>query len=68
MERFQTLFAEGGRLPIKRTAEPSEIAGPIVFLLSERNTCISSATIVVGGGLTSAIRRSSPTDLPIGAG
>lgn len=52
---FKSQFAETGRLPIKRTAEPAEIAGPIVFLLSPRNTYMSGATVVVDGGLTSTI-------------
>ena len=54
-EWFQTQFVESGRLPIARTAEPSEIAEPIAFLLSERNTYISGETLVVDGGLTSTM-------------
>lgn len=52
---FKTQYATTGRLPIGRGAEPAELAGPIVFLLSERNTYISGATLMVDGGLTSTI-------------
>ena len=54
-EWFKNDFAGSGRLPIARSAEPSEIAGPIVFLLSDRNTYISGETLVVDGGMTSSI-------------
>ncbi|MFF1832500.1 SDR family NAD(P)-dependent oxidoreductase [Paenarthrobacter sp. NPDC058040] len=54
-EEFKTDFVNNGRLPIARTAEPSEVAEPIAFLLSERNTYISGATLVVDGGLTSTM-------------
>lgn len=52
---FKEQFASTGRLPIGRTAKPTEIAGPIAFLLSDRNTYISGETLVVDGGLSSTI-------------
>ncbi|MGC7100681.1 SDR family NAD(P)-dependent oxidoreductase [Amycolatopsis lurida] len=52
---FKTDFVDNGRLPIGRTADPSEVAAAIVFLLSDRNTYISGATLVVDGGLTSTM-------------
>ncbi|MGY6655419.1 SDR family NAD(P)-dependent oxidoreductase [Amycolatopsis sp. TRM77291] len=52
---FTTGFVDSGRLPIGRTSEPVEIAGPIVFLLSERNTYISGETLVVDGGMLASI-------------
>lgn len=52
---FKNDFAGSGRLPIGRTAEPTEIAAPIVFLLSDRNTYISGETLVVDGGMTSTV-------------
>ncbi|MFB7329213.1 SDR family NAD(P)-dependent oxidoreductase [Streptomyces sp. NPDC056190] len=52
---FQTDFVDNGRLPIGRTSEPEEIAAPIAFLLSDRNTYISGTTLMVDGGSTSSI-------------
>jgi NAD(P)-dependent dehydrogenase (short-subunit alcohol dehydrogenase family) len=52
-EEFAALI-KYGHLPIGRTAEPEEIAGPLVFLLSERNTYLSGATVVVDGGMTAS--------------
>lgn len=52
---FQRDFVDSGRLPIGRTAEPEEVATSIVFLLSERNTYISGATLFVDGGITSSL-------------
>ena len=52
---FKTVYVDGGQLPIGRTAEPAEIAAPIAFLLSERNTYISGTVLVVDGGLTSTL-------------
>lgn len=54
-EAFQTDYVNTGRLPIGRTADPAEVAEPIAFLLSERNTYISGTTLVVDGGLTSTM-------------
>ncbi|MFF1831066.1 SDR family NAD(P)-dependent oxidoreductase [Paenarthrobacter sp. NPDC058040] len=53
-EYFRSLV-ENRHLPISRTSAPEEIAGPIAFLLSDRNTYISGATLVVDGGLTTAL-------------
>jgi len=38
-------------VPLKRVAPPSEIAGPVVFLLSGSSSYITGATIDVNGGL-----------------
>jgi len=39
-------------IPMKRMAEPSEIAEVIAFLCSDKNTYITGQTIVVDGGFT----------------
>lgn len=52
---FKTDYVDNGRLPIGRTADPSEVAAAIAFLLSDRNTYISGATLVVDGGLTATM-------------
>lgn len=41
------------RIPLKRTANPEEIANVILFLLSDLSSYITGETIVVDGGLTS---------------
>ena len=49
---FKDNYVESGRLPVRRAAEPSEIAGVVSFLVSEDNTYTNGARIVVDGGLT----------------
>jgi len=39
-------------IPVKRLAEPREIADLVVFLGSERNTYITGQTVVIDGGYT----------------
>ncbi len=41
------------RIPLRRTADPEEIANVILFLLSDLSSYITGETIVVDGGLTS---------------
>ena len=49
---FKHNYVESGRLPVRRAAEPSEIAGVVSFLVSDNNTYTNGARIVVDGGLT----------------
>ena len=49
---FKDNYVESGRLPVRRAAEPSEIAGVVSFLVSEDNSYTNGARIVVDGGLT----------------
>ena len=49
---FKDNYVESGRLPVRRAAEPSEIAGVVSFLVSEDNTYTNGARVVVDGGLT----------------
>ncbi len=39
-------------IPLKRFAEPSEIANLVEFLISDRNTYVTGQTIVIDGGFT----------------
>ena len=39
-------------IPLKRIAQPMEIANPIVFLLSSESSFITGASLVVDGGKT----------------
>lgn len=45
-----------GLCPMKRSAEPEEIARPAVFLASSDASYITGAALVVDGGLTAGIR------------
>lgn len=41
-----------GRIPVKRFAEPDEIAYPILFLASDASTYMTGSELVVDGGMT----------------
>ena len=49
---FRQGYVESGRLPVRRPAEPQEMASVIAFLLSADNTYVSGARIVADGALT----------------
>ena len=49
---FRDNYVESRRLPVKRAAEPAEIAAVVAFLVSLDNTYTNGARIVVDGGLT----------------
>jgi NAD(P)-dependent dehydrogenase (short-subunit alcohol dehydrogenase family) len=49
---FKDSYVGSGRLPVRRAAEPSEIAAVVSFLVSKDNTYTNGARIVVDGGLT----------------
>jgi NAD(P)-dependent dehydrogenase (short-subunit alcohol dehydrogenase family) len=49
---FREGFIENGRLPVRRPAEPGDIASVVAFLVSAENTYVSGARIVADGALT----------------
>jgi 3-oxoacyl-[acyl-carrier protein] reductase len=51
-DAFRDGYLASGRLPLRRPAEPREIASVIAFLVSRDNSYVSGARVVVDGGLT----------------
>ena len=49
---FRTRYVEGGLLPLRRPAEPAEVAATVAHLVSDDNTYVTGARLVVDGGLT----------------
>jgi 3-oxoacyl-[acyl-carrier protein] reductase len=45
-------YVASGRLPVRRPAEPSEVASVVSYLVASDNTYVSGARIVVDGALT----------------
>jgi len=49
---FRSLFASQLSIPMKRVADPMEIAYGIVFLISDESSFITGSELVMDGGLT----------------
>lgn len=49
---FRSVYVEGGRIPLRRAADPNEIAPAVAFLASQANTYITGAVLTVDGGLS----------------
>ena len=49
---FQQQYVQSGRLPLRRSARPDEIAPAVAFLSDRANTYITGQSLVVDGGLT----------------
>ena len=52
-EPFRRAYVEEGRLPLRRSATPAEVAECILWLAGPRNTYVTGQTVTVDGGLTS---------------
>jgi 3-oxoacyl-[acyl-carrier protein] reductase len=48
---FRQVYVEHRKLPLRRPAEPPEVAAAIAHLVSENNTYVTGATLAVDGGL-----------------
>jgi NAD(P)-dependent dehydrogenase (short-subunit alcohol dehydrogenase family) len=48
---FRQIYLENGRLPLRRPAEPAEIAATVSHLVSAGNTYLTGQRLVVDGGL-----------------
>jgi NAD(P)-dependent dehydrogenase (short-subunit alcohol dehydrogenase family) len=52
-EPFRRTYVEEGRLPLRRSATPAEIADCILWLAGPGNTYVAAQTVTIDGGLTS---------------
>lgn len=51
-EWFRSIYVQHGRLPLRRPAQPDEIARTVAFLASPANTYITGQVLTADGGLT----------------
>jgi 3-oxoacyl-[acyl-carrier protein] reductase len=51
-EWFRTVYLEHRKLPLRRPAEPPEIAAHAAWLCSEQNTYLTGQVVTVDGGVT----------------
>lgn len=51
-EPFHDVYVKHGRLPLRRQAEPAEVAPHVAWLASEQNTYLTGQVVTVDGGLT----------------
>ena len=49
---FHDVYVKHGKLPLRRSAEPWEIARHVAWLASEKNTYLTGQVVTVDGGLT----------------
>ena len=49
---FSTVYLEHGKLPLRRYAEPAEIAAQVAWLASDRNSYVTGHVLTVDGGVT----------------
>jgi NAD(P)-dependent dehydrogenase (short-subunit alcohol dehydrogenase family) len=51
-EWFRSIYVDNGKLPLRRYAEPAEIAAQVAWLASDQNTYVTGQVLTVDGGLT----------------
>jgi len=49
---FRDIYQGHGKLPLRRAAEPDEVASAVGYLVSGANTYCTGQRLVVDGGLT----------------
>lgn len=50
---FRSIYVEAGKVPMRRPADPSEIAAHAAWLCADGNTYLTGQVVTVDGGLTS---------------
>ncbi len=51
-EAFRSIYIDRGKLPLRRYAEPHEIAAHVAWLASDQNTYVTGQVLTVDGGVT----------------
>jgi NAD(P)-dependent dehydrogenase (short-subunit alcohol dehydrogenase family) len=51
-EAFRDVYIERGKIPMRRHAQPAEIAAHVAWLASSENTYMTGQVVTVDGGLT----------------
>jgi 3-oxoacyl-[acyl-carrier protein] reductase len=51
-DAFREIYVEHGKLPLRRPAEPAEIAVHAAWLCSSENTYLTGQVVTVDGGVT----------------
>jgi 3-oxoacyl-[acyl-carrier protein] reductase len=51
-ERFRSIYVDAGRLPLRRAAQPDEVARHVLWLASSANTYLTGQVVTIDGGLT----------------
>jgi NAD(P)-dependent dehydrogenase (short-subunit alcohol dehydrogenase family) len=51
-EWFRDIYVDRERLPLRRAAQPSEVAETVTWLASDANTYVTGQVLTVDGGLS----------------
>lgn len=52
---FVDNFVKAGRIPMRRPAEPTEVASAVAYLASEQNTYVNATSLLIDGGLSARL-------------